>query len=601
MKKLVIVMLALIFMGALFAEVEKNIQTKRGISTPQYLNKSVTGNRNLPPDVSIAYAPVQLMFSYNDYFMGGYNSIPIRMQSNNYGIYMTYHGQETSQSASRKVYYNYVQGGQNANSGRITSGDLHQGFPSLALDPETHDPFIAWHGIITTGFDPAIVISYDQYHLFNTPNMWSIPQVVIDNENNPDTFMWPNVFVGDSPLGADYHRLYVYGTDSAVQEIPFELIKLAYTDYTAEMLNGNTPFVWSYRNIPQLDEWVNTTNNTIRRPQFSFFCEGAKVGFMGFIIMDSLSTAEPDLFVLYNDNYGEGDFTLAMENSERYVSNPMNYFTTTDSLYFAPINSNNFNVAMDHAGNLHMINCWGLRSGGGYYWNYQYVKDVQFDFNTSQFKILDIEPKGAEDSNYYEYEHDDQIYLPWDENNDGVIDEIGNNNGTPCPVIKSDFPFYWWNFEDSYSENNFRIVSSPDNSVLVAVWQNSNKSRQFNELENPDFSEYANVPEMVVEISGNNGTMWTHPYYFNSIDTPEVFGGMIPEYIYPCDTVEILDNNGQFTVRVHFMFYNDLSYGSFVRGNGENIGGYMSYMALDFMPVSNSDNVAEVTHLLKQN
>ncbi len=610
MKKLVIICLAILFAVSIFADIQQNDGSKRAIGSPSWMLKTKAIDRTMPTQVSIAYAPVQLMFSYNDYFMGSYSSIPIRMQDNGAGIYMIYHGQETSQASSRMVYYNYIQNGQNANSGRITTDAIRQGFPGFDIDPVTNDPFVAWHGEMATGSKLDVSLAYDQYHLFNTPNMWSTYNVVINNGNGPDEFIWPYVHIDESPLGAEYRRVYVETTNATAGAAgnPSENQKLAYADITTEMLDGTTPLDWTLRTIPQMDDWHNDT--AFHRPQSTFFVKGSLIGWMGFVNMDSLATAEPDLFVLYNNNYGEGDFTLVIENSEKNVPNPMNYFTTTEQMFFSPINTHHTSVAFDSNDKLHLIQCWGLQVSGGYYWNFQYVKDVQFDFATGQFKVLDIEPKGAADANYFTYEDDGFIYLPWDENNDGTIDEVGDNAGTPYPIIKTDFPFYWWDYNDTFHENNFRIATTSEKDIMVAVWQNSDKARQFHEFTDTDYTDWANVPEMVVEISGDNGQHWSKPFYFNSIDTPEIFGGMIPEYVYICDRVEKRIENEETILRAHFMFYNDLSYGSFIQSNGDNIGGNMMYMALDFnltdmvtdgLVLGTNDKVVTVPKLLNQN
>ncbi len=581
MKRVFIVTLLAFFVISIFAEVRQNDGTKNALNTSPWMLKTRASDRALPVEVTIAYAPISLMFSYNDYFMGSYSSIPIRMQDNGAGIYMIYHGQETNQTASRKEYYNYIQNGQNANSGRITTDNVRQGYAGFDIDPVTNDPFVAWHGEMATGSKLDVSLAYDQYHLFNTPNMWSSYNVVINNGNGPDEFIWPYVHVGESPMGAEYRRVYTYSSNATngAAAKPSENVKLAYTDITTEMLDGTTAFDWTITTIPQMDDWHNDT--VFHRPFYSFFCDGPRIGFMGYLVMDSTLVDEPDLFVLYNDNYGMGNFTLEIVNSERFVENPMNYFNSIP-LFFSPCNSNYFNVSFDSIGRLHMISSWGLQNPGGYYWNFQYVKDVQYDFTTNEFKVLDIEPKGADDANYYSYEDDGLIYLPWDENADGIIDEIGNNAGTEYPIIRTDFPFYWWDYNDTFNETNFKIVRTPGDDIMVAVWQNSDKARQFHEFNDTEYTDWANVPEVVVEISGNNGDNWSKPLYFNSIDTPEVFGGMIPEYIYPCDVVEKRIENGDTIIRVHFMFYNDLSYGSFVYTNGDNIGGNLMYMALDF-------------------
>lgn len=558
----------LVFVGVLLlAEMQSNYSPKRAIASPNLKAIPINHERPLPAEVTLAYPPIQLMFSYSEYFMGGYNNIPLKIQNLGDGIYAVYHAQETNQNSSRKAYYNYISNGVNQNSGRITTDDLRQGFPTFDIDPVTNNPFVGWHAENTNSGDLECFLAYQQSNF-----LWSVPQVIFPPDPNGDEYIWPNVFFGASPMGTDYRRIYVYAqnTTTGGAGFPSENPKIAYTDISTEMLNGTTPFTWTVRTIPQMDAWHNGT--TFKRPQYSFFVKDSMIGFMGYLNMDSTQTLEPDLFVLYNNNYGDGDFSMTITNSERYVPNPDSTFPNADSLFFSPINTHHMNVEMDNAGRLHMINCWGLQVPSGYYWNFQFVKDVQYDFVTQQFKVLDIEPKGwGEDC--LEQEDDGQIYIPWRE----VV-------GPDEPwEFDNDFPFFWWDYNDTYNENNFKITKTPNDNYMAAVWQNSDKARLFNELNNTDFEQWADVPEIVVEISADNGSHWSKAFYFNSIDNPEIFGGMIPEYVYPCDPLEkYIDENGDTQVRVHFMFYNALDYNSFQQYPDENLGGYLMYMALDF-------------------
>ncbi len=567
------------------------------LAIPTINNTAQQTERTLPAQVSVAYPAISLMFSYNDYFMGGYYSLPIRMQ-NNGNIYIVYHAQPADQSYLRQVYYSYIQNGQNTYTGRITAGTQREGYPSIVLDPVTNDPLVAWHADSTGTNRLDCFFSYDPWHLFDTYNHWATNSLIIDNLPNADQFLWPNVFVSDSPLGNEYRRAYIYANNEGITNVnmPSENVVLLYADYTTEMLDGTSPLIWTSRTIPQLDDWHNSP--TYHRPFTSFFCKGSLVGFMGTLSTDSLHISEPDLFVLYNNNYGMGDFTLDRINSEFYVTDSLG--NNQDSLYFAPLHSKNRNVFLDSENRLHMINSYNLMKHGSYYPHFSFVKDVQYDFNNHQFKVLDIEPKGKNDANYFNYEDDGQIFVPWDTDNNGIADS----------TVVTDFPCYWWDYYDTSNENNFRITSVPNENILVAVWQNSYKSQQFNEYGNLNYAVWEDVPEVVVEISLDNGKHWSRPFYLNSIEQPEIFGGMIPEYIYPCDDVEkYTDNNGDTQARVHFLFFDDLEYGRSVQGP-EWVGGTVKYMALDFnltqlVENNNIVGINEITSnpcsILKQN
>jgi hypothetical protein len=53
---------------------------------------------------------------------------------------------------------------------------------------------------------------------------------------------------------------------------------------------------------------------------------------------------------------------------------------------------------------------------------------------------------------------------------------------------------------------------------------------------------------------------------------------MIPVYVYPGDKIEDLGNDHG---KLHLFFLDDYSYGSYVHGNGQNLGGMQIYCALD--------------------
>ncbi len=570
----------------------------KGIGTPYYMCRTVNPETNRDISFNVVTPPTVLMFSYWDYFPGNYRGILGKKQiAPGGGTYFIYQAMETNQAASRKCYYSYLNNDNQLSSGRVNLTEIRQGYPSLVIDPVSNDPLVFWHGQ-GSGSKLSVFMNYDRFSDYNAPGLWSSMEMIIGNGNGPDEFIWPSAFIGASPMGPDFRRLYVFGHNATAgaASSPSENVKLAYTDYNETVFQDISEFNWTIRTIPQLDDYHNCVE--YRRPSMSFFVgESGLIGCIGYVAGDSIYSGV-HMVTLINENYGEGDFELFSANEFELgtnVSNPMNFFNTTEQMYFAPTNTSYTNAIVNQDKVL-LTQAWALSTSGGYYWSFTYVKNLQFDLVTHEFKLLDIYPKGSDPA----MEDDGLIYLPWDENGDGEIDTVNedpNNPGNPIPSIVTGWPYYFWDYNDAYHENNFRIVGSNTNpNIMATVWQSSLRSKNYHEYNDLDYQAWANVPEVYLEFTVDGGDHWSQPVILNSIDTPEVFNNVIPEYIYPCDPIEMVNDS---TARVTFMFSDDNDYGSFIMSNGTNVGADISYMILDFNlgAMKLSENDVESQHL----
>lgn len=224
-----------------------------------------------------------------------------------------------------------------------------------------------------------------------------------------------------------------------------------------------------------------------------------------------------------------------------------------------------------------------------------YPKMFTFDLTTGEFSFQDMFITGADPN-------DDQIMLPWDLDEDGVVDEF-DPDGYVTWV--DGWPIYHFDNNNAFDENHTQMAKNEENGWLVAIWNDGLKSRYGNALE-PDYEDWAEFPEIAICISNDNGETWSDPIIMNAksddVNYAPELNGMIPIYIYPGDKIEDLgDNYG----RVHLMFFDDNSYGSTICGAGENLGGTMMYAALDikfeYVPDSTDPIISPAAINLYQN
>jgi hypothetical protein len=205
-----------------------------------------------------------------------------------------------------------------------------------------------------------------------------------------------------------------------------------------------------------------------------------------------------------------------------------------------------------------------------------YPKVFTFDIQTHELSFYDIYIEG-------EYPNDNIPMLPWDLNEDGIFDSTYANGFPKC---LNGWPFY---INDHYSlglDNYYHLTKNEENGWLAAIWSDGIKARK-EYLGITGYEQWHNTPEIAICISNNNGESWSQPILLNSLETLE-FEDMIPEYVYPGDKIEDLENNHG---KLHLIFLDDNEYGC--QGGGITpTGGTITYCALDidFDYMTNVDN-----------
>jgi len=602
--------------------------------------------------VSFSVNPISLLLSYYDYMVGSYNDLPLCVQPDpTYGGYfLTFHGKRTA-SGQRRVFYSYINdNGVIENMNEITNVQNWEGYPGIAVDPVSGKPLYAWHVDTNADGDYEVQFAYDAF-LFGAAGLISDPVIMI---NNPTTlpapwsttnneFIWPTVQIGPSPT-AGMRRVYVLARNFETHtSAPSENVYIAYADFNADMLEMGATLSWSYTYIPTMNDW-NHDSVEWRRPMFAFTVgNDGRIYYVGYhfatIIANDSSIIEPDLDAFVCDNYGAGTWTRVTSSSEydswnplmNYGNGPDGYFTDnsditipSNSLYWGISNSSHLNAVMDNDhGDIHLPAIWAQQfnenvSGvisGYYHPSIQNVKDLVYDVDNETFSFREIYPVAGNSV-------DNLMWLPWDEDADGLVDEYFTNPDDPndidngTPLLASTWPFPYWDSTAHASAMMFHLSNTkitPPNAqgMMAAVWQDSNRARLYNSYptDYPEYALYADTPEIWISCSPDYGMTWSEPFILNKVDTPQM-AGMKPMYVYPADQIKYVgvDANGKKIGKLGIMFYDDISWGSFQLDGpiGQNDGGYIRFMELNItfpLPfnASNDPVVTPPITMLKQN
>ena len=570
MKKTFFIVVIFVLCSIVFAnDLMKSINDKIPLELPKNTGRPYIDSREVP-EYEFIIEPTEIMMNYYDYMPGSYCGIPVQVQPeisqpngfNAGGVYIIFHARETEEATRREYWAYFDAEGNLIDCSTIGNVDLHEGYGGIDIDPVTGDPIVAWHGDYDTQIAGIeVVCSYDLYHIYGTPGNWREPFVVINdtiNSPNPpmDEFIWPYVHIGPSP-DPDKRRVYIIANnvDNTPTGHPSENVLIAHADFDVNDLNQQSTFNWSYNSIPLLNQWHGGIPEWIRPSLSMCVSDDGKVALMGYITQDSI-------FVFLNENYGEGDYEYFSEDYRFDVNIP----TYPNGYYFSFIHCNHMNsLFTDNNMKIRFMGTMGLKFEE-YYWAYMiYPKIYTFDISSQEFSFYDLYIEGANPS-------DNNPMLPWDLNEDGIIDSLLPNGD---PYMVEDFPLLYFDESTAYHVNTFKIVKNEEKGWLAAVWHDGLKSKYAHEGV-VGYEEWLEVPEIAICISANNGESWSEPIFLNSIETPEL-SEMIPVYIYPGDLIEDLgDDHG----KLHLFFLDDYEYGIYCQG-GINLGGMQMYCSLD--------------------
>jgi Secretion system C-terminal sorting domain len=569
------------------------------------------------PEYEFITDPSTIITSYYDYMPGSYNSYPLRVQGDGEGYYVTFHGKETAAS-TRRIYYAYIDGDGNImNVATIGSEDIYEGYCGIDIDPITNDPITAWHQNYTGAIAHKDVCSYDLYHL-GSSGLWKTPFTIID-ETIPtpfadDDFIWPYVYIGPSP-DADKRRVYVVCNNYISHQPsgnPSENVLIGHADFNEGDFNVQSELSWSWTTIPMLDDWNQGIPEETRPNQSFAVSDDGQVCWIGYSSAPEGSTTGNQLYVLYNDNYGEGDYEFVGVPAEWDIPNPQNQDGTyrfvdengaPHELYMSPYLCNHMTpVFADGESKVMFLGNMNMMLHPASWFPdlpMMYLKLYTYDIATQEFSFMDfVDVPGANPN-------DENPMLPWDLNEDGDVDEY-DDDGYVTWV--DGHPIYFNVTDDMFHENATRLTKNEENGWMAAVWVDGLKCR----LAIDGVAGYTGWEEKVeikISLSGDDGVNWSDPITMNAKNDDGNYvaelDGMMPCYLYPSDKIiDLGDNHGQ----LDFFFYDDNSFGSFSSpsGHGQNLGGELMYMSLDLdfselVTSSHNNVVAPAPATLHQN
>ena len=622
MKRFALTALALILVFSfVYAEIQQPGPAKKMIDIPQGKARQTTRD---VPNYHFTRTPYSLMTNFYDYMIGSYSSLPLRVIPDEFGggYFMVYHGRREADS-QRRVYFAYLDSdGNMVNNDEITNVQNHEGFPTMVLDPVSGKPFYAWHANRDSDSELEVEFVSDAF-MTGIPAIWNDIQIIADNPTSltapngiitdDNEFIWPTAVIGPSPVDGK-RRIYVSmrnNTTHANGDRPSENPLIAYTDVDEHMVLMGIAPIWNYTSVPTYDLW-NIDADFLRRP-YSTICadDAGNLYYIGYHVAydgDDNDLEEEDLHVLKCDNYGEGNWTMYSRYSNLYAWNPPSsptddtpYFRDEndqpygpDALRWSILNSSHVNATQDRLGKIHFPALWGLTTNENtYYPAMQYVKEMVFDPNTNEIEIREVYPQKDPSNNEYEYFH------PWDTEEPWGEAEYIESNGEYYLDILSDWPFAHWDkgaHTDAmmFHYNNIKMSKPNEYGMTVMVWQDSERARYFNELNAAEYVDFANTPEIMIAVSGDNGETWSEPINLNNQETPQM-QGLKPMYVYPADSVIYTGSSGGYNMgKIGFMFYDDFTWGSNVNSpyyHPNPDGGQTMFMELEIaFPSTDSDD-----------
>jgi len=521
-----------------------------------------------PPLYEFVKYPTTIMTSYYDYMPGSYASHPIRIQTDNGdGHYLTFFGQE-SNTANRRQYWAYIDSACNIQDwGLISSYDTRQGYGSIGIHPATGDCIASWHENQDAGLYET-ALTYDDFDAGETPDAWKYPLTIPAGPDDLE-YIWPYIYVGPSPSGDGYVRIYQVANDytNLPSGNPCEDVRIKYIDVqnangidlSGLLNNGN------WNTVTVFTSWRDKSC----RPTQAFaidYNNPGKVAFIGYA-----AWLEGDLggmpvyegaFVWESYDYGvtwspSNLHSDGPGNALYYVENIPEFPGAPDELEVT-IAGGHSTALYDSAGNLHYtyLQQYGYSDTGGSYYYPYFMPQAEMVWDGSSFTFHEIpELPGIDPLSGHS--------VPWD----------GSNNYTT--IGWSTYPSA--GTSAVFHENMQKQAVNTENNWLVNVWVDGTY-HQLGKDGDPSYLEYENHPLIYISVSIDDGDTWFDPIILTDINSDKFdFSEQITVYPYVCDQIiDLGDDWGQI-----FMYYmDDTTFGSKVHGTGLDPTGDIVYTSI---------------------
>jgi hypothetical protein len=649
-KKLFFILIFIIVVGVSLADIHDH---RTALPLENRITKPYMNHTRNTPDYEFFTEPTSLIENYYDYFPGSYSSAPMhRVEGELNGNWFVYHA-KASAASNRRVYTAFIDAdGTIISNVAFSINDRWEGYPGVAITSGGR-PILSYHANADADTDLEVVYGYDSVISGLLPGFNSQVATVIDNPVSIEVggltvstneFIWPSVQIGPSPI-AGCQRVYIMARNCTNNGDGFsDNIFIVFKDFTEDdiesQLFANTG--WETTTIPTLDGW-NTSQTAWRRPFMSFKVHEDKLYYIGhhtaFTDADnSQAIYEPTTDVFICDDYGSGTWTHHSINSSFAIENPPHIDPTTgiplgpENLYFNDAEeqlsigigkSTHFNVSIDNEGRIHMPTYYTVcNNDGSFYPWFHVVKDIIFDTITHEWFVNDVYPrKGDSPFNFTgntASPHTDYTpWLWWDKDGDGLYDEVLDDGSydniddgiTPededywgQPVMYTIWPFMHWDEHAADGAMMFhlqtaRITEANEQGMMAMIWQDSNRAALYitNPGEYPEYADYAEMCDIKIAVSQDNGNSWSNPISLNGVDVPEM-ANQIPEFPYPSTKIDFISENADSTKvgRLYLTYLDDDTYGSSIQNIGQATGGSMQYTAIDItFPTPNTSGNVE--------
>ncbi len=656
MRKLLIITLILSVSLGLFAADFMKSQPKKqskkfAVENPQSILKDRASDDEKDIEYSWHVAPQPVVDSKYDYFPGAYQNRPLTYQKAFSGIagdlgdqmVMTF---QVQQNTDRYVKGYFVSNdGTQVDDAGVASATQRQGYPTLAIDPNTQRTYIAFHSDFDGDGEYEMKAVTDQYSITGALSYTAVSS--FDNEvyggtagtQVDDEYIWPTMFIRTMPNGVS--RIFLFGnnykshnpiTGDDSTAAASENVLFAYADIT-----GSSAVIpddaWTYKTFPTMNAWNNYDNDNWGRFQKGIYVSenGQEIVLYGYYTEDDtrnrFNFRKQIMRVYYNDNYGEGDFDIFDKDINLPQENPQfrdpdtdtlyYYFSTddnimeNDSLFWDLYFGSHLMTTQDGQGRFHVMNtiCPQYYSYDGAdtlgYVFYFSTKVIEFIFDpdaaTDEERIT-FNPVYPEDKMPDGTYLDDSVFprVSWDVDADGERDTLRYWTWNQYFL-----PLWHHELDQAFHENYFRYARSEDGHLLAAMYGEGamNKRTHDNQLDTHPMYE---KPGCHIVISGDDGNHWSDPIELyniydtviydnpddpNNPDTVNFFYDQLLRSQFPNESLiywymgDKIEKIGPREARLPIAFYADNKYGSSIQDNeGDEVdeeGGTIYYGVID--------------------
>jgi len=175
-----------------------------------------------------------------------------------------------------------------------------------------------------------------------------------------------------------------------------------------------------------------------------------------------------------------------------------------------------------------------------------FPKVVTFDLNIADFSFCDLHYRGINPA-------DDTPMIPWDHNEDGVVDEYDEDGYVTW--LKC-WPIYYPEQDTTYIINNYKISRNEQHGISAIVWSDGTNTKLASQGI-PGYWQWEEVPEIAVSYCTDGDMFWSDTDLLNSNAFDEL-ENIIPAYIFPSSQII---NSGNDFYQFDLILFNDLFFG----------------------------------------